>query len=1105
MPKVGPDLEKLVLEGVQLQGAGRVDEARKAFDQALKLDSKHAVALYSLAAIHLNLGNASKGLDFAKRCVRSAPAAGLSWFIQGMALKVTGRLSEAEESFARALAIDPNHVEALMETGVLLMARNEPARALSQFERVLALQPGHALAAKHRDTLKSGLPAASEPPMDRVLRGLQLQGEGRVQEAQAVFREIVATHPRHFISLYSLAAMSLNEGRAQDGLEYAQRCLDAEPGHAFAWYICGCAYKALRQFPESLTHLDRALQIQPNYKEAYFERGILFGELKDYYQSLAMFEKVIELDPVHRLGLLNAATSLTIVKRNADGAAMFERLLAVDPEHDYALSQLNHARLHGCDWRDFHANRATIIERVRQGKRAAKSLSFLAISDSPEDQWICAKTFTAQAYPSQKTHFWNGEKYRHARIRIGYVSPDLREHPVGHLMAGVFECHDKSRYELHAFSLGVDDRGVLRSRFMAACDQFHDVRGRSSREIAQLIRESEIDLVVDLAGPTMDAQPDIFAFRPAPIQVMYLGYPGTSGADYFDYLLADETVVPDESRKFYSEEVIALPGCYLPTDATVKVAERTPTRSEMLLPEQGFVFCSFNHDYKINPDVFDVWMRILKRVEGSVLWLMKLNEAAENNLRKEAEARGVSASRLIFATRVPAVEDHLARYRLAGLFLDTTPYNAHTTATDAMRAGLPVLTVEGKSFQSRVATSILRTVGMPQLAVPSLAEYEDLAVALAHDPIRLAALKQELQEKLKTSSLLDTPLITRRIEAAFEQMLARGGKKVADPAPVDLPSAPSIPGRVERATDPVPVAVAPPQPRIEIGRGPRKILVAGCARDCGKHLPRIFENLRALAPAVGELALLFAENDSRDDTVAVLQAQASQWPAFQVVPLGAVETRLPQRTVRIAHARNVLLEWARQWRGVEQYQYVMLMDLDDVAVRPLDTRALLQTLDFLDASDRAVAGFANQLGLYYDMWALRHPHHCPVDIWEAALDHQNAHGCSNEAAFEAVVRPRMFRIDPAMAPLPVESAFGGLGLYKMGAYLAAPNPYLGSRVKVVSKGAARSVANIQTCEHVHFHAGLRAKGGELYVFPGLVNGDMTGYGFNPGTMASLIF
>jgi predicted O-linked N-acetylglucosamine transferase (SPINDLY family) len=287
--------------------------------------------------------------------------------------------------------------------------------------------------------------------------------------------------------------------------------------------------------------------------------------------------------------------------------------------------------------------------------------------------------------------------------------------------------------------------------------------------VAQIIRAHEVDILIDLAGPTMDAQPDVFGFKPAPVQVLYLGYPGTSGAEYMDYILADRTVIPEEHQKFYAEKVLYLPDCYLPTDPQLVFSDRTPSRQEMSLPAEGFVFCSFNHDYKINPPVFDVWMRILARVEGSVLWLMRLNSDAEENLRKEAEKRGIEGSRLIFAVRVPSIADHLARYRLAGLFLDTTPYNAHTTATDALRAGLPVLTVEGGSFQSRVATSVLRTVGLHELAVRSLAEYEDTAVRLAEDPRELEALKARVRSQVAASRLSDATAFTLGVEAALLQ------------------------------------------------------------------------------------------------------------------------------------------------------------------------------------------------------------------------------------------------------------------------------------------------------------------------------------------------
>lgn len=772
MKSAPPDLEQLIFQGVELQSAGETDAAAAIYQQVLGEKPAHPVALYSLAAISLNRGGHAEGLAYATRCLAAAPASPLAWYIHGIALKASGRLDEARRQFDRALELDPKYVEALIEKANLLLAEQDYAQSLEQWEKVLALDPLHAQAATQRAQLAALLPAstASGPLSALTLRGLELQNAGQIEQAQAAFRESLTESGNHFVSLYSLAAMCVNQGKTAEALQYSEQCLSLNPGSAYGWYIHGCALKAARRFPEAQEHLDRALELNPTYKEARFEKGIIFGEIKDYIQALIQFNQVLELDPEHRLALVNLATSLTILKRHDEGSQFFARLLTMDPDHDYVIGALTHARLHSCNWVDFESNRTLIIEGVQKRKRACKPLAFLAISDSPSDQLICSEVFTAQAYPPQAEQFWTGEKYQHPKIRIGYVSPDLREHPVGHLMAGVFEHHDKAKFEIIAFSLGINDQSSLRSRFMAASDHFFDVRGKTSREIAHLIRAAEIDVLIDLAGTTMDAQPDIFAFRPAPVQVAYLGYPGTSGAPYYDYLLGDEIVTPDTDRPFYSEKVIQLPGCYLPTDAKLAIAERTPTREEMNLPAEGFVFCSFNHDYKMNPDSFGAWMRILQRVEHSVLWLMKLNDAAENNLRREAESRGVSASRLIFATRVPSVADHLARYRLAGVFLDTFPYNAHTTCTDALRVGLPVITLKGHSFQSRVATSVLHTVGLPQLATATIQEYEDLAVALAESPDRLLALKAELLEKVRHASLYDSGFAAKRLEDACAAM-----------------------------------------------------------------------------------------------------------------------------------------------------------------------------------------------------------------------------------------------------------------------------------------------------------------------------------------------
>jgi predicted O-linked N-acetylglucosamine transferase (SPINDLY family) len=396
----------------------------------------------------------------------------------------------------------------------------------------------------------------------------------------------------------------------------------------------------------------------------------------------------------------------------------------------------------------------------------------MSLSNSPEDLLKCVRIFADHLFPSKAAskHLWRGEVYTHDKIRLAYLSPDFREHPVGHLMAGIIEHHDKSKFETIGISLGIDDNSLLRSRFKNAFSQFIDVRTRKSWEIAELIRNLEVDILVDLAGYTADSRTDVFSFRPAPIQVNYLGYPGSLGVEYIDYILADRVVIPEEHQVFYSEKVAYLPNAYLPTDSNLKIAERTPTRAEMGLPETGVVFCSFNHDYKINPPMFDVWMRLLEKVPGSVLWLMKLNEPAQHNLRRETEQRGIDPNRLIFATRVPLVEDHLARYRLADMFLDTSPYNAHTTASDCLRVGLPVVTYLGNTFSGRVAASLLQAIGMPELITHSLEDYEALALNLATDQNLLAELKGKLLANQASYPLFKTDLFCKNIEQVFFDM-----------------------------------------------------------------------------------------------------------------------------------------------------------------------------------------------------------------------------------------------------------------------------------------------------------------------------------------------
>ena len=355
---------------------------------------------------------------------------------------------------------------------------------------------------------------------------------------------------------------------------------------------------------------------------------------------------------------------------------------------------------------------------------------------------------------------------------MAYLSADFYAHATAFLMAGVFEHHDRARFETDAVSFSPDDASQMRARLERAFDRFTDVHGMDDAAVAAMLREMEIDIAVDLKGYTGGARPGILAFRPAPVQIHYLAYPGTMGAGFIDYLLADRTVVPEEERKFYMEQIAYLPDSYQCNDSARRISERTATREESGLPESGFVFCCFNSNYKIMPEMFDIWMRLLHAIPGSVLWLLEENPAATANLLREAQTRGVAAERLVFAKRI-ALPDHLARLRNADLVLDTLPYGAHTTASDALWAGVPVLTCLGSTFAGRVAASLLWALGLPELIAHSRDEYETAARNLARDASALAAIKARLAENRDTYPLFDTARITRNLEAAYTQMWER--------------------------------------------------------------------------------------------------------------------------------------------------------------------------------------------------------------------------------------------------------------------------------------------------------------------------------------------
>jgi len=428
--------------------------------------------------------------------------------------------------------------------------------------------------------------------------------------------------------------------------------------------------------------------------------------------------------------------------------------------------------MHMCEWDGLEQQIANLGVRIKSGKRASTPFPSLAASASAAEQLQCARTFALHKHPLSSRPVWNGERYRHERIRVGYVSGEFREHATSYLVAELFELHDRSRFEVFGVSTEAPDQSPMARRVARACEHFLDVSAQPDRAVASLLRNHEIDILLDLNGYFGRARTNVFAARAAPVQVNYLGFPGTMGAEYMDYIIADRHVIPEDQRHYFTEHVVYLPDSYQANDSKRKISEETPTRAAAGLPERGIVYCCFNNNHKILPGTFDIWMRLLGRIEGSVLWLLQGNPAVSDNIRREAQRRGVAPERIVFAPRVK-LEDHLARHRLADLFLDTLPHNAHTTASDALWAGLPVLTCMGTTFAGRVAGSLLNAVGLTELITQTAEDYEALALKLAADAPLLADIKAKLARNRTVFPLFDTDRFRRHIEAAFVTMWER--------------------------------------------------------------------------------------------------------------------------------------------------------------------------------------------------------------------------------------------------------------------------------------------------------------------------------------------
>ena len=597
--------------------------------------------------------------------------------------------------------------------------------------------------------------------------------QGNLQAAIATCQHILQTDPQHTEAMTLLGVLAFYVGNAEAAIQILQRSLALNPKQPDAENNLGEIYRATGDFQQAFGHFQQALRLAPRHLGALINHGNALQDIYRYDEAIATYQRALEIDPRHTGALSNLANIYQQLYKHEAAIETFSRLLTIDPAYDWALGGRMYSRIHCCDWQDHEAQVAEIKARVAQGERPIKVFELRPISDDPALELQCARMFADAMYPMPKQIAKPQAQYpdTNGKVKLAYLSADFRAHPVSQLLVEVLEQHDRARFEVIGISFGPDDGSQIRARVSRAFDRFIDVRQHSDEQVAALLKAEGVHIAIDLMGYTTHARPAIFTQRAVPLQVAYLGYAGTTGTAAIDCIVADEVIIPPSHEAHYAERVLRLPAPLLPRDNRLEVPGEVPDRVAAGLPPTGFVFCAFNNHYKISPAVFDVWMRLLAQVEGSVLWLSDTSDLVKRNLRKEANQRGVDGDRIIFAPRTERLEDHLARHALADLFLDTHPYNAHTTASDALWAGLPVITYRGQIFAARVAASLLTALDLTELITDSLAAYEALALKLSTDSQALQQVRERLTENKAALAVFDAERYARNLERLLLEAL----------------------------------------------------------------------------------------------------------------------------------------------------------------------------------------------------------------------------------------------------------------------------------------------------------------------------------------------
>ena len=663
-----------------------------------------------------------------------------------------GRIDKAEMLYKKIIDAHPNHYESIHLLGVINFERKNYERCVQLISRALKLAPNF---------------VAAHCNLARCYEEMKL-----FKKAVEHYETAIKIMPNDAEAHFGLGNSYAGLGRHEDAVASHSKAISLKPNYADAYCNRGLALKELERYSEALENLEKAIALKPNNPVAFRCQGNVLKSMDQVEEATLSYEKAVTLKPDFAEVYSDMGEIFSTLRLKDKAVECYESAVKFKPDLKYIKGTLLYAKMQICDWEKFAEQVKSIDEGLRNDLSVCQPLESMAILNQHALLLKCAKEYVSPKQHETDAQFFSPPLLKKPKLSIGYYSADFRNHPVAFLTAELFELHDRDRFQINAFSIGPKSDDDMRKRLLSSFDHFFDVRLKSSAEIVALSREQGIDIAIDLTGYTGHCRPAIFVERAAPVQVNYLGFPGTLAGGGHDYIFADNVVIPSEDAPYFTEKIVCLPDSYLPSDRSRAISDRPFLREELDLPTRGFVFCCFNASYKITPAIFDLWMNILRAVDGSVLWLRKHNDSVEGNLRREATNRGIDPDRLIFAGTL-SMEEHLARHRCADLFLDTLPYGAHTTASDALWAGLPVLTLKGDTFPGRVGASLLKAIDLPDLIATSPAEYQAIAIMLGNNPEKIKDVKARLKNNRLEKPLFNSKLFARNMEKAFEAVYAR--------------------------------------------------------------------------------------------------------------------------------------------------------------------------------------------------------------------------------------------------------------------------------------------------------------------------------------------